>query len=560
MGARPVILRPLFFDRPIEQDESVQRGTARLARELRRELSQLARTARHEEFASYSFYPPLEDRMLKLTLTVGNRRFEVSHLFVIVPAFGRRFASTPSIPELWFEIGRGETLPQRAEEVLTEHYRLLERRAGAVHPDAASVRGKAWLTSIELSLDVPSVYTATASNFFALLGASETTDGAAELEKVGRSLNALYPDELKQATNREAEVDELTRLLGASDNRPILLTGKRLVGKTAIIHEFVRRRMERRRSSETTMHIGSRGSVADLAGDVWLLSPQRLISGMSYVGQWEARLLAILKEAQRKHHTLFFDDLVGLFSAGRSSSSSLTVADVLKPYIERRDVRVLAEITPEALRVLQELDRSFVDLFNVVPIPEPAEKENLLILLGYRRELEQKHRCRFQPEVLPTAIDLTRRYMSDAAFPGKAAMLLHTLATKHKNADVGRDDALNEFSDRSGLNVRFLDDRQKLNHEEVVEALSREVVGQRAAVAACADAVTIAKARLNDPLRPIASFLFLGPTGVGKTQCAKSLAKYLFGEGRLLRFDMNEFAGYSSVARLIGTFDAPRDC
>ncbi len=559
LGARPVMLRPLFFGQPIEQDESVQRGTARLARELRRELTQLARSARHEEFAAYSFYPPLEDRILKLKLEVGNRSFEVSHLFVTVPAFGRRFASTPSIPELWFEIGRGETLQQRASDVLTEHYKLLLRIAGAdaVHPDAASVTGKAWITSIELSLDVPSVYVLPAANIFAMLGASEIADGAAELEKVGRSLNSLYPDELKQATNREAEVDELTRLLGASDNRPVLLTGKRLVGKTAIVHEFVRRRMDRRRSSETTMHVGSRGSIADLSGDVWLISPQRLISGMSYVGQWEARLLAILKEAQRKHHTLFFDDLVGLFSAGRSSSSSLSVADVLKPYIERRDVRVVAEITPEALRVLQELDRSFVDLFNVVPIPEPTEKENLLILLGYRRLLEKNHRCRFRPEVLPAVIDLTRRYMSDAAFPGKAAMLLQTLATKHKDADVGREEALAEFSDRSGLNVRFLDDRQKLDHEEVIEALSREVVGQRAAVAACADAVTIAKARLNDPVRPIASFLFLGPTGVGKTQCAKSLAKYLFGEGRLLRFDMNEFAGYSSVARLIGTFDAP---
>ena len=559
IGARPVMLRPLFFDRPIEQDESVQRGTARLTRELRRELTRLARNARHEEFAAYTFYPPLEDRILKLTLAVGNRRFEVSHLFVMVPAFGRRFASTPSIPELWFEINRGETLQQRAEEVLTEHYKLLERAAGAhvVRPDALSVKGKAWITSIEISLDVPSVYVLPPANIFALLGAIETTDGAEELEKVGRSLNALYPEELSQATNREAEVDELTRLLGASDNRPILLTGKRLVGKTAIIHEFVRRRMERRRSSETTMHIGSRGSIADLSGSVWLISPQRLISGMSYVGQWEARLLAILKEAQRKHHTLFFDDLIGLFSAGQSSNSSLSVADVLKPYIERRDIRVLAEITPEALRVLQELDRSFVDLFTVVPIAEPTEKENLLILLGYRRLLEQKYRCRFQSEVLPTVIDLTRRYMSDAAFPGKAAMLLHTLATKHKESEVARDDALTEFSERSGLNVRFLDDRQRLNHEEVVESLSREVVGQRAAVAACADAVTIAKARLNDPVRPIASFLFLGPTGVGKTQCAKSLAKYLFGDGRLLRFDMNEFAGYSSVARLIGTFDAP---
>ena len=125
LGACPSC-SPLFFD-PIEQDESVQRGTARLARELRRELTRLVRSARHEEFAAYSFYPPLEDRILKLKLEVGNRRFEVSHLFVTVPAFGRRFASTPSVPELWFEIGRGETLQRRASEVLTEHYKLLER-------------------------------------------------------------------------------------------------------------------------------------------------------------------------------------------------------------------------------------------------------------------------------------------------------------------------------------------------------------------------------------------------------------------------------------------------
>ena len=147
--------------------------------------------------------------------------------------------------------------------------------------------------------------------------------------------------------------------------------------------------------------------------------------------------------------------------------------------------------------------------------------------------------------------------MSDAAFPGKAAMFLQTLANKHKESDIAREEVLSEFSDRSGLNVRFLDERVELNHDEVVGALSREIVGQRAAVAACADAVTIAKARLNDPVRPIASFLFLGPTGVGKTQCAKSLSKYLFGEDRLLRFDMNECASYASVARLIGTFDAP---
>lgn len=559
-NTRPVVLRPLFFEYPRERDESVQRATTRLARELRRELTGLARTARHEDLAIYGYYPTLEDRLLKFTLQLGNRSFKVRHLFVLISAFGRRFAWTPSIPPLWFEIARGEILEQRAVEVLTEYYKSLERRAGAesVRPDHYSLSGRAWITSIEVSVDVPSVYVPPAVNLFSILGVGETNDGAAELEKVGHSLNALYPEGLKQATNRETEVAELTDLLSANDNRPVLVVGKRMVGKTAIIHEFVRRRMERRRSSQKTLHVASRGSVADLAGDVLLISPQRLISGMSYVGQWEARLLAILKEATRKRHTLYFDDLVGLFLAGRSSSSSLSVAHVLKPYIERRDVRVVGETTPEALRVLQELDRSFVDLFKVVQIREPTEDENLEILLGYRRLLEQERGCRFRPEVLPTVIDLTRRYVSDAAFPGKAAALLQTLATRHKQSDVARDDALSEFSVRSGLNVRFLDDRVALDHAEVVETLSREVVGQKAAVAACADAVSIAKARLNDPVRPIASFLFLGPTGVGKTQCAKSLAKYLFGEsGRLLRFDMNEFAGYASVARLIGTFDAP---
>lgn len=557
--ARPVALRPLFVDGPREQDESIQRGTARLARELRRELTSLARTANHDDLAAYSFYPPLEDRVLNLTLLIGNRRFAVRHLFITTSAFDRRFAWTPSLPGLWFEVARGESLEGRAQEVLTEHYKLLERRLGAanVAPNVDSIAGKAWITSIEVSIDVPSVYAKPVENIFAILGSTETSDGAAEIEKVGRSLNSLYPDELARATNREAEVTELTRLLGGSDNQPIVLTGKRLVGKSAIIHEFVRRRMDRRRTSEVTMHVGQRGSIADLSGDVWLISPQRLISGMSYVGQWEARLLAILKEAKRKRHTLYFDDLVGLFSAGRSGSSSLSVADVLKPYLERRDVRVVGETTPEALRVLQELDRSFVDLFRVLPVREPTEYENVMTLLGHRRMLEQQRNCHFQPEVLPAVVDLTRRYVSDAAFPGKAAMLLQTLATKHKESDITREDALSEFSERSGLNVRFLDERVELNHDEVVEALSREVVGQKAAVAACADAVTIAKARLNDSVKPIASFLFLGPTGVGKTQCAKSLANYLFGVDRLLRFDMNECASYSSVARLVGTFNAP---
>jgi len=554
---RPVTLRPLFIPRPIEQDVSLQRATARLANELRRELGRLARFARHEELAAYSFYPPLEETMLEFPIEVGKKRFALRHLFLILQAFGCRFAWTPSVPDVWVEIARGETLRDRVQEAFAEHYRLLERRFGSelVHPDETIVHGKAWITSIEVSIDIPVVYTPTVETVFAAIGEVQEVHGAAELARVGRSLNSLYPDDLDHAINREAEVNEISALLSDSDQRPVLLVGKRLVGKTAVIHEFVRRRMDRRRASEVTMHIAS---VADLAGDVYLISPQRLISGMSFLGQWEGRLLAILKEGQRKHHTLYFDDLIGLFYAGRSSASNLSVAHVLKPYLERREVRVLAEATPEASRVLQELDRSFADLFQIVRIEEPSEEKNLHTLLGSRRTLERQHDTCFHADVLPTVIDLTRRYVSDAAFPGKAARLLQSLATKHKAGEVTRADALTEFSVSSGLSVSFLDDRSELDYARVIEALSVEVIGQKLAVTACADAVTIAKARLNDSIRPIASFLFLGPTGVGKTQCAKALANYLFGDReRLIRFDMNEFASYYSVARLTGTLDAP---
>ena len=554
---RMVSLRPLFNLTPSEQDVSLQRATTRLGNQLRQQLGTLARFGRHEDLAAFSFYPPLEETMLEFTIEVGKKRFALRHLFIVLGAFGRRFAWTPSVPEVWVEISRGETLRDRVQEAFTEHYRLLERRFGsdAVVPNENKVEGKAWITSLDLSIDIPTVYTPTVESFFAALGEVQEIPGAAELTRVGRSLNALYPDDLDHAINREAEVNELSILLSASDQRPVLIIGKRLVGKTAVIHEFVRRRMNRRRKSEGTMHIAN---IADLTGDIWLISPQRLISGMSYVGQWEGRFLAILKESKRKGHTLYFDDLIGLFYSGRTSSSQLSVAHVLKPYLERRDVRVVAEATPEEFRVLQELDRSFADLFQIVRIEEPSEEKNLLTLLGSRRTLERQHDTRFHADVLPVVIDLTRRYVSDAAFPGKAARMLQSLAAKHKLGEVTRAEALAEFSARSGLSVSFLDDCSELDYARVIESLTAEVIGQKAAVTACADAVSIAKARLNDTIRPIASFLFLGPTGVGKTQCAKALAKYLFGDReRLIRFDMNEFGSYYSVARLTGTFDAP---
>jgi DNA polymerase III delta prime subunit len=190
-----------------------------------------------------------------------------------------------------------------------------------------------------------------------------------------------------------------------------------------------------------------------------------------------------------------------------------------------------------------------------------TDEETLRVLIHVQRQLEARHACRFELDVLPTIVDLQRRYVRDAAFPGKGAAFLHQLAVKFQNKrdePVTRAAALAEFHLRSGLAVTFLDRQARLARKEVLESLGRQVVGQDAALNAAADAITVAKARLNDPDRPLGVFLFLGPTGVGKTECAKAVARYLFGNtDRLLRFDLNEYGEPGASARLVGTFTQP---
>jgi ATP-dependent Clp protease ATP-binding subunit ClpA len=543
------IARAVFFPELQERHELASRAVSKLAKKLQKELNELAQKGRHEELAAYSFYPDdVHESAVKLMLNLGDRHVEARYLLFTFAALGRRVAFTPTLPDVWFEVARGETLKLRAQEVYEQHFRAFERREGkgASNPQEFGVGGKAWLSALDVPVSAPDLFVKPEKEQMALLGGGEVGNGAAELYAVGRCLDWLYPDELDKPVGRMREADELHRLLHARDRRPVVLLGPRGAGKTALLHEAVRRAIAARRAA----HSGT--------GQFWLLAPQRLVAGMSYVGQWEARLLAIVKEARRQRHLLYFDDLLGLFQAGISAQSSLSMAHVLRPYVERRDVRVVAEITPEAWRVLQEKDRGFADLFHVLRVNEMGEDATLRALISVARELELRYECRFQTDALPAVLDLQRRYVREAVFPGKAAAFLQRVARKHAKGWVTRGTALEEFRAQSGLNLDFLDDRKTRTRADILKELQARVVGQDAALTACADVLALAKARLNDATRPLASMLFLGPTGVGKTYCAKTLAAYLFGDAeRLLRFDMNEFASPYAVARLVGTFDQP---
>lgn len=542
-------VRPLFFRGPSRADEDLSRAQQRLVGDLQQTLLQVGRAPRHDWLAAWNFCPQIEQHRIDVMVDLRRRTARGRFFFAVFRSLDRRLAFCPSLPTLWFEIGRNQSLEYRAAQSLSHFFRKLEQEAddeSDVCPEDFALQGTAWVTTVDLELEITQSLPDPARQLMALLGSADVVSGAQELRNCGRCLNWLYPGNLDRAHRRDHEVAELERRLLSPDRRPVLLLGRRLSGKTAIVHEYVSRTTALRQTPYSSKR------------NVWLLSPQRLVSGMSYVGQWESRLLAILKEARKRNHVLYFDDLPGLLQAGKSRDSSLSMSHVIRPYLERREIRLLAEITPEAWRILRERDRALADLFDVLPVVETDSETTARIVLATRRTLEQDFRCRFALDSLPTVLEIERRYSPDAGFPGKAVRFLKDLALIHRGNEVTRDHVLNEFHRRSGLASRFLDPRQRLLRSEIVDALTHEVVGQPEPVAAVADVLSIAKARLNDTGRPMGSLLFVGPTGVGKTQLARAAARFLFEDpNRILRFDLNEYITRGSAARLVGTFDEP---
>jgi ATP-dependent Clp protease ATP-binding subunit ClpA len=538
-GSDPVYTaRPLFHREPIISGKLLERVLSRLTSSLRKDLNLVSKSGRLETLAQYTFYPSLHDKTFTFTFHYKKRTVKGEFLTVVLPDQDPRIAFFPTL-DLWYQLPRGADLRARSVEVLDYYF---ERGDG--QGSAAELTDHHWITDLELNYAVPARPPRPQDDSSMMtLGGKPVEEGWIELERVGRNLDDLYPHDLARCLCRDQQAKRLERALSGHSRAPLLLVGPRKVGKTALIHEMVRRYRAKKKNTSRRF---------------WLLSPQRLISGMSFIGQWEARLLAILKHAEKKNIVLIFQDLLGLFSAGVSRDSNLCVADVLKPFLQRGQVRILAECTNQGLAILRERDRGFADLFTLTRLTETSARETLEVALEEVREAERTHGCQFELEAITTAVDIQERYVRDACFPGKGAAFLRKIAARNRSQKVSSDLVLDYFHKTSGMSLRMVDDRVKLDRLTVLDFLGSQVLGQKKAVAAASDAVMMAKTRLADPSRPIASLLFVGPTGVGKTECAKALARYLFGdEERLLRFDMNEYVSPYSASRLVGTFHQP---
>jgi len=373
--------------------------------------------------------------------------------------------------------------------------------------------------------------------------AAEDEDKDEEKEK--SALAKIATDLVKESFEPAVELDDTLRLLadtlGGRNPQSVLLVGASGVGKTAAVHELVRRRAE--------FHFGHT--------PFWATSGARLVAGMTGFGQWQERCTAVIRDAAKTKAILHLGNLVELMSVGKSTHNQQGIASFLRPYLARGELLAIAECTPEQLALVEREDPHVLNAFAPIRL-EPADAEKTRRIL--KAVAARAHAC-VANEAIDEIVRLHTRYATYSAAPGRPLRFLKNLLQDTQrcegvpaasNGGVSPQHVTAAFSRETGLPLFMLDDDAPLDLPALREWFSARVIGQPEPVEMICDLLAIVKARLARPRKPLASFLFIGPTGVGKTELAKSLAQFLFGGAdRMIRFDMSEFADPLAAQRLI---------
>ncbi|MEU4318076.1 ATP-dependent Clp protease ATP-binding subunit [Nocardia fluminea] len=422
------------------------------------------------------------------------------------------------------------------------------------------------------------------------------------LDEYGRDLTAEAREGLiDPVVGRAEEIEQTIEILSRRrKNNPVLI-GDPGVGKTAIVEGLAQRIV----NGDVPVTLAGRRVIA--------LDVGSLVAGSKYRGEFEERLTKILDEvrAHKDELIIFIDELHTIVGAGGGGEGSMDAGNLLKPALARGDLHVVGATTIDEYRRYIEKDAALERRFQPVMVSEPSVEDTIEILRGLADVYEEHHQVRYSDESLIAAAQLSDRYITDRFMPDKAIDLIdqagarvrlrsgtpdpavrardEAIARLYREKDAAVDnedyekatalkadiaaaeDELEEsgatssepivdvvdiaevISRRTGIPVADLTAEEKQRLLQLEGVLHKRVIGQNEAIVAIAEAVRRARAGLKDPNRPIGSFLFLGPTGVGKTELAKALAEAVFGdEDRLIRFDMSEFQEKHTVSRLVG--------
>jgi ATP-dependent Clp protease ATP-binding subunit ClpC len=409
---------------------------------------------------------------------------------------------------------------------------------------------------------------------------------------------------LDPLVGRDYEIERVQQVLCRRTKNNAVLIGEPGVGKTAIVEGLAQKIFC--------------GDVPHFLADkrILALDISLIVAGTKYRGQFEERLKAIMKElTENPSIIVFIDELHTLVGAG-SAEGSLDAANILKPALSRGEIRCIGATTPAEYRKYIEKDRSLERRFQAIKVDPPAEKETIEILMGVKDRYEQFHHVEYTREAIEAAVYQSSRYITDRFLPDKAIDLVDEAGARAKLKEAGYSEEFGEINRSIRVAVEQMESANSQKHYETAqryreqEALEREklqaarekfdvksrrvvvskgdidevvskwtgvpiasinqdegdkllrmeadlhrrVVSQERAISAISRAIRRSRAGLKSPNRPVGSFIFLGPTGVGKTELARALANFLFGSDHaLIRFDMSEYMEKHSVSKLIGS-------
>ena len=378
-------------------------------------------------------------------------------------------------------------------------------------------------------------------------GERTAKDGTEALETYCVDLNRKAMDgKIDPLIGRDAEIDRTIQILCRRSKNNPLFVGDPGVGKTAIAEGLARKIVN--------------GEVPEVLKDatIFSLDMGALLAGTRYRGDFEERLKAVVKELEEfPGAIMFIDEIHTVIGAGATSGGAMDASNLLKPALQNGELRCIGSTTYKEYRQHFEKDRALVRRFQKIDVTEPSIPDAIKILKGLKPYFEDYHKIRYTNDAIKTAVELSARYMHDRKLPDKAidvidevgaSQMLLPESRRKKTVGVKEVEAVISTMARIPPKSVTKTDTEKL--ENLDKDLKRVVFGQDEAIVALSAAIKLARAGLREPEKPIGSYLFSGPTGVGKTEVARQLASIMGVE--LLRFDMSEYMERHTVSRLIG--------
>ncbi|MEU4219640.1 ATP-dependent Clp protease ATP-binding subunit [Actinoplanes sp. NPDC026623] len=375
---------------------------------------------------------------------------------------------------------------------------------------------------------------------------------SALLDQYGENLTRRARDGgLDPVVGRDREIDRITVVLSCRTKNNPILVGEPGVGKTAVIEGLCRRIVA--------------GDVPETLRpkQVYTLDLGSLVAGSRYRGDFEERLKKVVKECRTRGDViLFIDEIHTLVGAG-AAEGAIDAASIMKPMLARGELQTIGATTTAEYRRYFEKDAALARRFQPVPIDEPTSTEAVEILKGLRNRYEEYHHVSYTDVALATAVTLADRYVADRFLPDKAIDLIDEAGAwahvrprgdgRVGGTEIGGDQIAEVLANWTGIPLQRLTDEETSRLLRMEDELHKRIIGQAEAVRAVARAIRRTRAGLKDPKRPSGSFIFAGPSGVGKTELSKALAEFLFGsEDALIQLDMSEFHDRYTVSRLVG--------